>query len=413
MKKQERKGITLIALVITIIVLLILAGITVNLIIGDNGIFVHADRARKEQVIAEDKEVIQLSYMSLNFDKKIKGADITAENLSNEINKSKKATVLEVSSIPENGIVVIDETKDGKIFEIAIGDNKYYVEVAGGEEKEEWPDIPVEVNKYFEFEIIGENEARLTGMKGESYEDSNGYHWTIDEEEIMLTEDTLTIPGYVYVENENGELVICKVTEIGNNAFYQRVFDNKEIIFPETLKVIGNDISGINENTKIYIPSSVNEIGEDAFMDFGRLTINIQKKENTIKGEPWGANWPKIKWASYDTSFTITQNNINIIGIEIGEEGELIIPETFEYNGIKHTVVGLADYAIHSYIFDWEYYEITSIVLPNTVRNIGKYALENCYYLTSITFGGVKYTDKTTFNQYLIAQGIASEDVWY
>ena len=46
MKKQN--GITLIALVITIIVLLILAGVTISLVIGDNGILTQATLAVKE-----------------------------------------------------------------------------------------------------------------------------------------------------------------------------------------------------------------------------------------------------------------------------------------------------------------------------------------------------------------------------
>ena len=37
--KKETKGVTLVALVVTIIVLLILAGITINLVVGDKGIF--------------------------------------------------------------------------------------------------------------------------------------------------------------------------------------------------------------------------------------------------------------------------------------------------------------------------------------------------------------------------------------
>lgn len=37
--KQKERGITLIALVITVIVMLILAGVAINLTIGDNGIF--------------------------------------------------------------------------------------------------------------------------------------------------------------------------------------------------------------------------------------------------------------------------------------------------------------------------------------------------------------------------------------
>ena len=45
-KVKEEKGITLIALIITIIVLLILAGITLSMILGPNGIIQTATEAR-------------------------------------------------------------------------------------------------------------------------------------------------------------------------------------------------------------------------------------------------------------------------------------------------------------------------------------------------------------------------------
>ena len=38
MKTKEMKGITLVALVVTIVVLLILAGVSINAVIGDDGI---------------------------------------------------------------------------------------------------------------------------------------------------------------------------------------------------------------------------------------------------------------------------------------------------------------------------------------------------------------------------------------
>ena len=43
---KERKGITLIALVITIIVLLILAGVSVAMLTGQNGILTQAQKAK-------------------------------------------------------------------------------------------------------------------------------------------------------------------------------------------------------------------------------------------------------------------------------------------------------------------------------------------------------------------------------
>ena len=46
MKTKDTRGITLVALVITIVVLLILVGISINLVLGDNGIITKAKEAR-------------------------------------------------------------------------------------------------------------------------------------------------------------------------------------------------------------------------------------------------------------------------------------------------------------------------------------------------------------------------------
>ena len=46
--KSENRGITLIALVITIIVLLILAGVSIAMLTGENGILTQAQKAKEE-----------------------------------------------------------------------------------------------------------------------------------------------------------------------------------------------------------------------------------------------------------------------------------------------------------------------------------------------------------------------------
>lgn len=53
---KGQKGITLVALIITIIVLLILAGITISLVLGDNGILNKASGAGKNYVNAANDE---------------------------------------------------------------------------------------------------------------------------------------------------------------------------------------------------------------------------------------------------------------------------------------------------------------------------------------------------------------------
>ena len=65
MKKIEmkEKGITLIALVITIIVLLILAGVTIATLTGDNGILTKATESKDKTEEGEEEEKVKLSAM--------------------------------------------------------------------------------------------------------------------------------------------------------------------------------------------------------------------------------------------------------------------------------------------------------------------------------------------------------------
>ena len=59
--KKATEGITLIALVITVIVLLILAGVTVATLTGDNGILTKVTEAKNKNEEAEEKEKVELS----------------------------------------------------------------------------------------------------------------------------------------------------------------------------------------------------------------------------------------------------------------------------------------------------------------------------------------------------------------
>ena len=63
---KEQKGITLVALVITIIVLLILAGVSISLVMGDNGILTQAQTAVSKNQIATVKEKVSTSFAAVD-----------------------------------------------------------------------------------------------------------------------------------------------------------------------------------------------------------------------------------------------------------------------------------------------------------------------------------------------------------
>lgn len=58
----NNKGITLIALVITIIVLLILAGVSIAMLTGDNGILTQANKAKDDTAKAEVAEKVNMAF---------------------------------------------------------------------------------------------------------------------------------------------------------------------------------------------------------------------------------------------------------------------------------------------------------------------------------------------------------------
>ena len=81
LKNKKSKGITLIALVITIVILLILSGITIATLTGENGLFARSKQAKQSQIESEMKEKLNLSIQTLQVEKlaQAKLEDITQE----------------------------------------------------------------------------------------------------------------------------------------------------------------------------------------------------------------------------------------------------------------------------------------------------------------------------------------------
>ena len=85
MKNKRNEGITLIALVVTIIVLLILAGISIAMLSGNNGILQRATEAKQDterQSIIEQARIDVLGYQADN-----KGGDLDKTQLKSVLDK--------------------------------------------------------------------------------------------------------------------------------------------------------------------------------------------------------------------------------------------------------------------------------------------------------------------------------------
>ena len=113
--KKDNKGITLIALVITIIILLILAGITIGLVTGDNGILEQASKTQEKTTQAQEEEKIKLAVMASSIE----------DNGYVEI-LDEKSLKKELKNVFGNQELNVTSNGDGS-FLITIDDRKYYV----------------------------------------------------------------------------------------------------------------------------------------------------------------------------------------------------------------------------------------------------------------------------------------------
>ena len=71
---KKNKGITLVALVVTIVVLLILAGASINLVLGDNGIIAKAKEAQRKSAEASQNDLIGMNELAQQLEEKINGS---------------------------------------------------------------------------------------------------------------------------------------------------------------------------------------------------------------------------------------------------------------------------------------------------------------------------------------------------
>ena len=177
MKRQEKiaktikeKGITLIALVITIVVLLILAGVSIATLTGDNGILTQATNAKETTQQAEEKEESDLSNL-----------DDYMSNYFGGVNKPRLAEGMtpvywakdssgELSATPANNTTEIEKGKTGVTFK----EENWYEYVAGDNvddsRKSRWANAKTSDGSYwvwiprFEYKILKNEGKKSTGQ---------------------------------------------------------------------------------------------------------------------------------------------------------------------------------------------------------------------------------------------------------
>ncbi len=134
---KSNKGITLVALVITIIVLLILAGVSISLVVGDNGIMTRAKTAGEETNTSDAVESFKLAVASLTseyYEEEYTGSGTGTSSVADYVvnNISKELGTMDYSITDENAMFQEGSTGDPK--KAKTGDVTVTISKTGGKE---------------------------------------------------------------------------------------------------------------------------------------------------------------------------------------------------------------------------------------------------------------------------------------
>ena len=161
MKNKQERGITLIALVVTIVVLLILAGVSISLVLSNNGVISKAKDAKNQYAEAQTNDEKQLNEVSDWIDTKV-GSDYDPASEGVPI----PVGYYYVGGTKAKGIVISDNEADKELDK---GKENVRRDLAGNQ----WVWVPVETpSTLYTTVAAGQKLAGSTGVKTTKYTNS-------------------------------------------------------------------------------------------------------------------------------------------------------------------------------------------------------------------------------------------------
>ena len=398
--KEKNKGITLIALVVTIVVLLILAGVSIAMLTGDNGIIAQSQKAKDntEQAKVEEHVSVAIGSLITKFNGEING--ITPKMIADQINEDENRSDVyaENETTFPTYIIFPKENRKAeanlKTGNDIVDDSIYNASVSESD---------IAPKDLFDYEIIDNGEtgslsldnlptrtAKITRIKPE-FCNNEGYNPDSDKKDLNDTNyeiiyngtkisETLIVPYQVdgkYIPGGiEGELY--KITEA--NIYAQSsegmgIPRTKKIIYPNTIE----KVSGGSGNTytnyvlqEVVLPQNISVIANDAFQGCKNLKrIVIPDSVTSIGMNAFGY---------CDSLENLTLPN-NVTTINVGTFKECI--------SLKNITIPEGVTNIEGSAF-LECDKLTNITIPKSVTYIDSYAFSGCDGGLTVNFEGTQ-----------------------
>ena len=400
MKKEN--AITLVALIVTIIILLVLAGITIATLGGENGLFARVKQAKKAHVQSEMQEQLTLALNELQIEKKGNASldDVTQDWINTVISSDYSPTIKEDASLDGKMVVMNKNNITGRFivnqkleiskteFDISTLEFEYETEKIENGKVKILIKITDKVNglKRVDYPEASKDSIIMENRKiplGIDYyvELGKEYKFVITTGDGNKTEKTIKIDDYYY----NVTKTLAENTVIDNNATkaaYNKTYEatvstegNYAItgitvtMGGQAVKTAGNNVVDINTG-KIKIENVT-----------GDIDIKVTTKKLEIKYTAVA-----VSKSNSSTATNLEKEN----SIEKGIPLYINIIATLEGN--KCTVVSTTD---------------NTKTVPYQVASNGKYTFK-----VSGTYNGktINENKDVTVNQYMSAQGVVQYD---
>ena len=445
MLKKSNNGITLVALVVTIIILLVLAGIAIATLGGENGLFARVKQAKKAHIQAEMQEQLTLALNELQVDKKGSASldDVTQDWINTVISSDYSPTIKEDASLNGKLVVMNKSNITGKFL---IGQN---LEIRSSEYNLSSLEFEYETGKIEngKVKILIKITDKVNGIKQIDYPDPSEsplimnnrkepvgidysvelgkeYKFTITTGDGNKTEKIIKIDDYFYnVTKTLGESAVIdnNTTKAAYNKTYEATVSTEGnyaitgitvTMGEQAVTTSGNNIVDINTG-KIKIEKVTGDIDIKvttkkleiqytavAVSTSNSSTATSSEEANTIeKGKPLYINIIATLEGNKCT-VVLKSDNTKTVPYQVSSNGKYIFKVSGTYNG--KTVEEDKEVTVNQYMSaqgvvqydagDWTKEEIQALQSDN-LYNINKEKVANTTTGLNFTFGGFTYKD--------------------
>ena len=277
---KNKNGITLIALVVTIVVLLILAGVSISLILDNNGIIQKSKEAKTEYAQARENEQADLNNAGNWIDTVINEPDkVEPENIGDwEYTEEDDGTITITSYKGTDTTVIIPNYIN----------NKPVKKITGG---------PYDTLWNASICNAGSNNG-IVGVYTKRQD-------TI--EEVIISEGIETIGYFTFTSTlKLKKVTIPETVKTIEQSAFAHCTNLSNVIIPNSVTTIGTyAFYGCDSLQNIDISSNVTSMGGAVFNGISAITVNVPFKEGELP-DGWSERWNKS--GNFESDITPTVN---------------------------------------------------------------------------------------------------------